>query len=332
MTDFDSLYGDETHPGSRDGPPVLIHVGLHKTATTWMQQRIFSALDGSQIAYCGDTARIHGAFVMPPAGRFSVAAALDILAPVLERARALDRPVVLSDEALGGLPFRQKYFREAAAQRIRKTFPDARILVTVREQSAVIYSMYGEYIKYGNSSSLRQFLAQPPAGSVFHPILDLSFYDYERAHRLYAGLFGARNVLMLPMEWTTANPAAALGRLSALIGRELTAPAAADTAAPRNEAWSIPAREVARLLNRTVPQDSRWLGPTAGLASRLTPMAIASRINRWTRHHGGRSRIAREKALVAAALGDSYAGSNARLAARLELDLKALGYRCGPPA
>jgi hypothetical protein len=307
------------------GHPVLVHVGLHKTATTWLQNQILKPKCGSEIVCCAQFRVTHSAFLLPRFGEFSISAALDRLAPYIDTAQAKGLPLVLSDEALGGFPFHHKYCREMAALRIKRALPQAKILVTVREQSAVLASMYGEYLKYGYSSTLPDFLAKAPANSVFHPVVDREFYNYDRILTLYGGLFGDNNVLVLPMEWMTRNSQAAIARISQFIGAPLSPPDGESVRRAANEAWSPAARTAARLLNRLHAQDSRWNQKRGWLAARLTPMSVAWRINSWSSRLGG-ARPSNDRAIVRAILGDHYAESNARFAERCEFDLEALGY------
>lgn len=234
---------------------------------------------------------------------------------------------MLSDEALSGFPFHHKNYREITALRLLKAFPKAKILVTVREQCAVINSMYGEYLKYGYASSLQDFCGNGSDDGVMHPILDRKFYNYDRILNFYGELFGESNVLVAPMEWLTGDHAGFARQLSALLGTEVTPPEAGLAATRRNEAWSAAAKATLRILNRFDPQDSRWRRSAKGgwIASRLRPNSLASRVDRLSKRLGGGGG-ARDKAMVQAMIGRGYATSNRRLADRTGFDLAALGY------
>ena len=52
-------------------PDIVIHAGLHKTGTTWLQDRIFAPKDGTELVYCGDIELIYRSFITPAAGQSS---------------------------------------------------------------------------------------------------------------------------------------------------------------------------------------------------------------------------------------------------------------------
>ena len=51
-------------------------------------------------------------------------------------------------------------------------------LVTIREQRSLIYSMYGQYIRFGYINSLTEFLSRPPDPMAGTAILNYGFYDF----------------------------------------------------------------------------------------------------------------------------------------------------------
>lgn len=315
---------------------LLIHVGLHKTGTTWLQRRIFAAGDGVDFAYCGDVGRIHDAFIRPAADRFEPAAGRAAFWDVLHRAEPGTGPgqspegriAVLSDEGLGGRPFHALHERAIHAARLAAAFPQARILITVREQSRIIYSMYGQYLRYGHTSPLAAFLAVPPAGSVHQPVLDRDYYDYERMFAVYARHFPADNILILPMEWMLADPVAALARIGDFCGKPLAVPQQESTRQVENRASSDLAYEAMRWVNHLISQDSRWHGK--GLAP--NPNAVGYWVDRLTPERLRRRMATTRMDRIAAEIGNCYAASNTALAERIGINLGALGYQVVRPS
>lgn len=308
-------------------PQLLIHVGLHKTGSTWLQKRIFEAKHGREIAYCGDVARIHGQFILPDSEDYDPEAPRRVFAPLLAQAAEAGHLAVLSDEALAGRPFHAKYQREIHAARLAAAFPAAKILITIREQRRIVYSMYGQYLRFGYTSSLQDFLAVPPPGFL-HPILDRRYYDYARMIRTYERHFPAENILVVPMEWMIDDPDGVLRFLTERTGVVLSAIGAEQTSRIENPAWSDLAYAALRQANRLVSQDSRGFGRV----SRFNPNAIAYWVDRLTPDPWRRSMRAARMALIDEALGDSYAASNRAVSGRIAKDLAAYGYKVGPPA
>lgn len=304
-------------------PAVVLHVGLHKTGTTWLQRRIFAAKHGRELQYCGDIDLIYRQFLIPGPGDFSAATARAAFAPLLEQAAGNGQPVVISGENLAGRPFHARHLREITAGRLAETFPEARILLTIREQNAIISSMYGQYLRFGYSSSLQAFLQEPPPGAAYQPVLDRSFYDYARLIETYERFFPRDRILVAPFEWMLAEPDALLARLSAATETVLT-PVGTETARRvENSAWSDLAYEALRHLNRFDSQDSRWQRKPL----LLRPNAIAARIDRLTPDRLRRSMRKARKALIDEMIGDRYAASNRVASERIGIDLAAYGYR-----
>jgi hypothetical protein len=327
--DLDAIYGAEDGCQGYTGVPVLVHVGFHKTGTTWLQRNILKPKAGKEFVYCYDSTRTHSTFLLPILGSFNTQAALDGFTNDLNRAEDQNIPFIITDEALGGFPFHKKYNREVNATRIKKVFPEAKILITIREQSAVMISMYGEYIKYGFSSSLSDFVWQPSHHSMT-PIVDRAFYNYDRALTLYEAIFGEGNVMALPLEWMSRNSEAAVEKIAAFLGAPLSPPDVQLANSRQNQAWTPMATNVARVMNRFVPQDSRWNRNQSWLAQKLAPNALASRVNRWSNALGVKATFDKDREFVRDILGDYYAPSNRRFAERTGYDLAALGYVVGP--
>ena len=319
VSDPDGI-GEDGLPEAR-GLPLLIHVGPHKTGTTWLQRRFFSNARG--LVYSGDFRKTHAAFLVPRFGDFDLGKVRGLFGPLIERARSENLPLVISDEALGGRPFHQKYYREITAYRLRRAFPEAKILVTIREQDAVLRSMYGEYLRYGYSSSLRAFLTQDTGNPNLHPILDLAFYDYDRTLDFYESLFGPAHVMASPMEWVLSDKQAFVAHIGQFLGAEIGLPDDMDTDTRERPAWSGWARRAQRSINSLTPQDSRWQGGR----NRFSANSIAFRIDRITPHWARMRGIAAEKRLVRDMIGSRFVASNRRLAERTGLDLGAFGYR-----
>lgn len=302
--------------------PILLHVGLHKTGTTWLQRQVFEAKAAAgEIAYEGDTRKIYGTFIVPRSDRFDPQAARAAFAPLMDSGPSGERPVVISGENLAGRPFHAEHQQEVVAGRLARSFPEAHVLLTIREQASVIQSMYGQYLRFGQTSSLEDFLAETDPASGFRPVLDRAFYDYDALLTRYEAWFGPGRVTILPLEAMLKAPDAALGRLWAAMGVQL-APVGERGDRSENPALSVWGYRALRFFNRFASADSRhlhrggWFNPN-GLAQRvsnLTPKGVQARLK------------AAERARIRAALGQSYAASNRALAARLGIDLGALGY------
>ena len=303
-----------------DGLDVLLHPGLHKTGTSWLQRMLLAPHRGAPFLALADPLDAITAFVLPGEGSFDPAAARRALAPLARAARASGQIPVISAEDLGGVPFQDRFTRGVVARRLVRAFPQAKVLLTIREQDAVILSMYGQYVRYGHSASLEEFVTRVPPETGFVGVLDYAYYEYDRLADLYQGLFA--EVTLVPYETIFADTQAFYDRLASLFGR--TAPPLPGGASRVNPAASRPARAAARLVNRFHEPELR-----AVRRPRPNPNAVAYQVDRLVPKRWRRAGAAKDRALVRAHVGDAYAASNARLAKRLGLDLAALGYRTG---
>ena len=264
---------------------VLFHVGLHKTGTTWLQNQIFSPQSGQHFVYSEDRRIIRGSLVVKNPQFFNPKEAILDYEPLLERAKSQNLPLILSDEMLGGLPFHHSFTRVIAAQNIKSIFPGAKILVTIREQNAIIYSSYGHYIRAGFTAKFNDFIAQPQAdvAKLFTPILNLDHFDYQQLLLFYERLFSPENIMVAPMEWMVRNQEDFTNRLSEFLGTMITLSQEA-VEHKVNPAWSEMALGAARQINRFSPQDARWrngankkANSAAWWIDRLTPSAVQKR-------------------------------------------------------
>jgi hypothetical protein len=239
--------------------PLLIHVGYHKTATTWMQRRLFvPALGYQQIM---DHEEIFAHFVRPHGFAHDAAAAAQAVKQAVKQAVAAAPPAlvpVMSSEILCGNPFYGA--REAAevARRLHAAAPNARILITIREQVGAIASTYMQYLQRGGELTARAFFAETPV--VGYPAFSHAHFRYDRFLALYADLFGAQNVLVCNQEQLAKDQIGFVQRIANFVGQT----GAVDPAAINTERTGVSYPEYGatalRMINhfRTGPA-----GPTA---------------------------------------------------------------------
>jgi hypothetical protein len=305
-----------------DSRQMLVHAGLHKTGTTWVQQNIFQTGARTYFRYSEDRALLRGTWAQPDYGDFDPVRAREHIIQGLEG--AADLPVVLSDEILAGLPFHHRFGQGIIMERIAQTFPDAKILITVREQTSLIYSAYGHYLRGGHTSSLDRFLAVPDAkkAQVWRSVLDRSYYDYERLHALYARHFGAGNVKIVPMEWMIDKAEDFISEMEGFTGHSWPQPSPAAKDKRVNPAWTDLSRAYVRFANRFEDQDTRF----ARQQGRFSKSAIASKISRATPKSLDKRMKKDALDKIRRAIGTDYAASNRALAQRTGIDLNRYGY------
>lgn len=194
---------------------LLLHIGYHKTATSWMQQRLFVEHHGyHQIARHPEVWKHivapHGLLFDPEPMRAVIRAGMTEM-PEHE-------VPVISSEILSGHPFFGGIGSDVYARRLKAIAPDARILISVRSQMRILTSLYMQYLLRGGTISPELFFAgDPELGFVgFRP----EHFEYHRLIGLYQELFGAGNVHVITQESLRTDMDGATRRLAGFAGNK----------------------------------------------------------------------------------------------------------------
>lgn len=211
--------GEET-AADRDAAVVspLLHIGFFKTASSWLQRYLFTPAFGYQ--HVIDAFALQSLLVNPPAEAFEPASAQARLLPAARAIAAERRVPVVSSEALSGDLLRGGRNRWQNADRLRQVFPQAQTLLVVREQGALLRSLYKTLVLWGSTDPLARLLSGAPREAGF----DLAHLEFDTLARYYAGLYGPETVLVLPYELFREAPEVFLGHLYRHCGREAPAP------------------------------------------------------------------------------------------------------------
>lgn len=180
----------------------LLHIGYMKTATTYLQAHVFNnteagfavPLDGKGRGFLVQNIVLSDGFTFDSdeiAEQFRKAAE-----PVVARGLV----PVWSDETIVGEPVTRRYDAHSNALRVHQALPDAHVLITIREQKALAYAMYVEYMRQGGLASVESFFGTGNEPMAFSPILRSDYLYYDRVVAFYQKLYGADRVLVLPQE------------------------------------------------------------------------------------------------------------------------------------
>ncbi|MFM1823627.1 MAG: hypothetical protein RI967_1893 [Planctomycetota bacterium] len=303
-------------------PPVsddlLIHIGYHKAASTWLQRTLFAPSSERFAPVLGLEATLDR-FVRPHALEWRAGGAILELAAAVEAARARGRTPVLSCEELSGNPHAGGMASAEIAARLARVAPAARILVVVRRQPDAIASTYRQFVRRGGTLSARRYLAER-RGHFRMPGFRADHWRYDLLVERYRALFGGARVKVLPFEALAADPARFAAEIAAFAG---TAPPATLSPLVENRGSSALATAILRRTNRLFMRDD--VNPGAPLrwwrvshAVQAADRAVLARLSGW--HE---SRLARAVEEVCAG---RYEESNARLAAMTGVDLARFGY------
>jgi hypothetical protein len=196
---------------------LFIHIGLHKTATTFLQDEIFPNLEGLHYTRKEDITELIREITIHDQTISNIDSIKDRLAATFSGDRNL-----ISGESLSGNPFLQYINRTNTLDKLRSMFPNAKIIIGIRSQVGIIASMYKQYIKCGGVKTLSDLTAPPmdihqPAYEYFN----LSTFKYNALIKKIEDCFGRDNLYIYVYEDLIDNQARFLSGLLNFLGATL---------------------------------------------------------------------------------------------------------------
>ena len=125
---------------------IVIHIGLHKTASTYLQHHIFPHLDEDRVVFNPHDLFyfINSIFTLDLKDDGRIAQARELARQY--RSRSEGKTLLISSEAISQLSFTQNYGEHLKI--LGEIFEDAEIVLFLREQAAWFESCYKESIKH----------------------------------------------------------------------------------------------------------------------------------------------------------------------------------------
>jgi hypothetical protein len=303
------------------GARPLLHVGYHKTATSWMQNLLFVPEHGyRKIADHSDAFEHiigpHGLSFDPSFMRRHIAKAMENLNP--------GEVPVISSEILSGHPFFGGVNSDVYAHRLALIAPDARILISIRSQMKILPSVYMQYLLRGGTMTPAQFFSgETELGYfAFRP----QHFEYDRLIRLYQSLFGAENVHVLTQESLKADMDAAAVRLAKFCDNTVFAglnPSARQVYAPGYPEFEVPVLRRVNHVQRSV------LNPNPMISLGTTPKGLYRACGGILRRLPFAHLLDKHRpvsAYVAKQFASYFSASNARLAELVGKDVDLSDY------
>lgn len=312
-----------------EGESLLIHIGLPKCASSWLQEKLFV-----------EDANFFSHMINPgPGPKTSVRLVRQLLpmnSPYFDRQEAhnyfmknLLSPAfekgmipVFSRERLAGLQVGGCFDRVMIAERLHSLFPKGKILIIIREQNDLIRSLYAQSIKAGGTSTLKLFLTRKWVGP-YIPMFNLEQHNFYKLVSLYTELFGEERVLFLPYELLKENPAEFVLRITNFSGSGKTV----DSTPWKENVNPTPSESnlaLRRRFNRIAAVRRGWINQNALLYSQKVRMI-------WPLLELPKAfdkRIARNMASeINDYVKDAFEESNRALQNMTDIDLGSLGYK-----
>jgi sulfotransferase family protein len=304
---------------------IVFHIGLFKTASTALQRQFFPGLPDTRLLTMrgsGDENKRFGDLAVnlcrADDAKYRGAEFADFVADMRQRSGTL----LLSHEPFCGAVFQEMSNQERNLARLAALAPDARILLVLRRQDAMIRSLYSHYVLKGGYADFRTFVGGAAVGCRFDP----SRLQYDTLVHGYQEAFGSSAVKVLPYELLLRDPDTFLGEITRFVtGGEL----------------SVSTTEL-RTHNRGISAPSRWLlrhtnqwflrtryNPRPRLVSVRAARAMRSLLQERVdptlfRRRGTKMSRADEQFLHD--LLPSFVAANTDVATRTGLDLRAFGY------
>jgi hypothetical protein len=303
----------------------IVHIGYHKTATTWFQKSCYPAV--RNFAYV-PRERVKEAFFSDTPFSFDPDKAREVL--------QLDAvlPPILCEEELSGYLHNGGllgYLSAEMALRIKAVLPDARIVIFIRSQPDMIAATYQQYIRGAGTHSVRRYLfpSRYIHGAAAEPYkiprFSFAHFEYDRLIAHYDKIFGRENVHVVPYENFRSDVAATLAEMQRALGIETDLNA--KTCKRQNQSYGAALIPLARFLNlftartvldkRTVINIPYWYTVRRSILETLNGTGLFGKAPTAERLLGKD---------ICAQIADYYAESNCRLAALRDLPLKELGY------
>jgi hypothetical protein len=302
----------------------LVHVGWHKTATTWFQRRYYPRSRTHRLL---ERRIVKEAFLAPCAFDFDPARSLRVLAA------AGPPPWILCEEELSGNPHAgglMGLVPREVAQRLRAALPDAAVVIFLRHPVDAIAACYKQYLRQGGTHRPRRYLFPHEGQRGFRaapwkaPAFRIEHFDYAALVGCYDALFGRESVHVFLYEEFRADAAGFLAGFAARLGLEVDP---RDLAGPReNVSWGRRLLPLARAVNHLCARnvaDKRYVANVLPDAARR---GLLEALNRPWLAGPPPDPLHLLGAPLVAAIRERLAPGNRRLASERGLPLARHGY------
>ncbi len=193
----------------------FIHIGYLKTGSSWLDINLFKN-PSSGFIWGYNKYLKHKIFGLHPLA-FDIAKCSEEIQKNIP-SQLNDKVPVIALERLSGNPNSGGYDNKEIADRLVALFPNARILIVIREQKQIILSTYNQYVRASGPCSLRNYIQQQLLIGSKIPLFSLDHFAYNLLIDYYQKLFGCSHVLVLPYEQFQTDPKSFVSKILAFNG------------------------------------------------------------------------------------------------------------------
>ncbi|MBD2394115.1 sulfotransferase domain-containing protein [Cyanobacterium aponinum UTEX 3222] len=197
---------------------LLIHIGYHKTGTTLLQKKIFNRTDFGFISPWTRT-QFYEEIILANPFTYDPISVRNRFEQDFTRKTSENLIPVLSEERFSGNIVPKAVFNNYyIAERLYSLFPEAKILIIIRNQLDMILSIYKHRLRSNLTVDIDLFLEQIPLSTTFEPIFHLDYLQYHLLINHYQSLFGKDKVLCLPYEMLCIDSKSFFSQMSSFAG------------------------------------------------------------------------------------------------------------------
>lgn len=177
----------------------ILHIGYHKTATSWFQQELYPAVTNADFV---PRRKVREVFLRPRPFEFDPEEARGALVTGRERRLVICEEELSGNIHVGGL---HGCGTVEYARRLNATFPEAVVVLFRRELVSHVASCYRQYVKRGGTRSPDAYVF-PGTHPHRRPSFSLGHFDARRLAGYYRELFGAGSVRVFELEAFARDP------------------------------------------------------------------------------------------------------------------------------
>lgn len=168
---------------------TYLHIGYPKTGTTWFQKNFFPNVENYDIVNRED---IVNNLIHCNALDFNPLTVRDFINSKYQNNKILSLEGFVGTTHNFGL---NGYLAKEHANRLKLVFPEADIILFIREQHDIISSFYYQYITGGGTFSVDKYLNRKYFfGLNGLPLFSYNFFEYDKIIDLYCHLFSKKKV------------------------------------------------------------------------------------------------------------------------------------------
>lgn len=196
---------------------VYIHLGLHKTATTFLQKYFFKiySKECGYIDIRKKTPLFLEYILHSNDLDFDYTKAQELFKNEAYRDKNSSKIITLSDEQFCGSPWNNAKDRKRYLDRLNSVFSDAKYIIVFRRQEDIVHSLYLQYIKSGGTTTFTQFLTYKRTPLEFSL---KSYLNYGKYLQYIVTTTSTDRVKCLLYEEMKDNPQIFLSSLAAYLG------------------------------------------------------------------------------------------------------------------